>query len=517
MKRELINLIAMIGLVLLCGALVLGGLTAVLFIFPNLNFFGAKSVNERDTQIVYSDPVLTDAFANGKFILDSTGTKIEVKMSKADSDEEGTIVVNESATGIAFNSLNRTLIEWTQTIYNEELYYRIKVLEPSGVVFKNKPTTVHINLPHRATGDSFTHDFVLQNGYSDVNFSFADNTASSTDALKIGSLVVESATSVNIPANSNISVGSITVNANKTKLVCQSPISGDVIVTGESGKQTINTEIGGKVEISGNNNDFSGDSAGDVKFECLNGRLSMNQVDSIYVHTLDAAVNVGSVQGGAEVRTVNGNFNADKIVGGLKFVAGYIDKPVATAVLTVDELSGNVDVKNYGVGSINLSKVNGNVDINSSQTNGDDINVEFADAASNCSVTVLGYDGDINIKGINGIASIEVLNWQNGAGAANVNLHFNHVVGESKIWTGGYVSGHHEWGNVNISLDNTCNNFNLYVYGASSTKAASKYKFNDNKLTNSTEAELVANEVINKSGSVSGAVHVYSKQTVSLF
>ena len=121
MKRELINLIATIGLVLLCGALVLGGLTAVLFIFPNLNFFGAKSVNERDTQIVYRDPVLSDAFANGKFILDSTGTKIEVKMSKADSDEEGTIVVNESATGIAFNSLNRTLIEWTQTIYNKYL------------------------------------------------------------------------------------------------------------------------------------------------------------------------------------------------------------------------------------------------------------------------------------------------------------------------------------------------------------------------------------------------------------
>ena len=57
-------------------------------------------------------------------------------------------------------------------IYNDEVYYRIKILEPSGMVFKDKPTTVTINLPHRAKSDEFLHDFVLENNYSTVNFSF---------------------------------------------------------------------------------------------------------------------------------------------------------------------------------------------------------------------------------------------------------------------------------------------------------------------------------------------------------
>ena len=179
MKREIVGLVSGVGLTLLGGAIVLIILTALLFMFPTLDLFGAKAVKERNTQIVYQDSILDDAFANGKFIIENEGY-----------NGEGTISIYQESTGVAFNSLNRTLIEWTQTLYNDELYYRIKVLEPSGLIFNDEPTTVYINLPHRDPSDSFMHDFVLQAGYSNVNFSFADKTAGQTDALKIGNLVV---------------------------------------------------------------------------------------------------------------------------------------------------------------------------------------------------------------------------------------------------------------------------------------------------------------------------------------
>ncbi len=250
------SFVAIIGLVLLAGAVTLGALTGMLFVFPDMTIFGAKAVNERDTQIIYRDDALTEAFAQGRFILESTGTQIEVKMSNKGYQGEGTIVVNESATGIAFNSLSRTLIQWTETTYNNLPYYRIKVLEPSGVVFNDKPTTVYINLPHRSPNDSFVHDFVLQNQYSNVNFSYVDNSAGSSDALKIRSLVVESAASVNILAAQNASVKTLDIQGNKVKLNCQAKVTSDVIVDGSDGEQIFNTEITGTLKINGKNNKF---------------------------------------------------------------------------------------------------------------------------------------------------------------------------------------------------------------------------------------------------------------------
>ena len=228
MKREVINFVAVIGLVMLGAAVVLGLLTGLLFIFPQVSIFGVRSVNERDTEIVYQDEALVDAFQNGKFILETSGTQVEVKMSSEGYKWQNNIVVHESATGIAFNSLGRTLIEWTQTLYNDELYYRIKVLEPSGMVFNQKPTTVYFNLPHR--DDDFRYDFVLQNHYSHVNFSYLDDNINAADTLKINNLVVESAASVSIPYCLDSSLNSVAINGNNTKFTCKAPVFQNVTV-----------------------------------------------------------------------------------------------------------------------------------------------------------------------------------------------------------------------------------------------------------------------------------------------
>lgn len=538
MKKDLVSFVAVIGLVLLVSAVILGALTGMLFVFPDMTILGAKAVNERDTEIVFCDDDLTAAFAQGRFILESTGAQIEVKMSNEGYVGEGTIVVRESATGIAFNSLSRTLIQWTQTIYNDLPYYKIKVLEPSGVVFNDKPTTVFINLPHRSASDTFVHDFVLQNNYSNVNFSYVDNSVGQSDALKIGDLVVVSAASVNIPSGQNVSLQSVEIVANKTKFVCQAPVSGDVKINGSDGEQVFNADINGSLKITGRNNNFRGDSAGDTEFIGSNGSLSMNEVKSLEVIS-NAKIDVGTVESGVEMSTESGSLNVKNVLaGGVTFSAGRADNPIATASVSGEKIKGAVvvdnygngainfvdvdgaiEINNYGTGAVSLTEVDGDVYVKSSEVGGGNINVSFKNKAENCNVTIRGYDGNINVEGINGSVDIEVRNWENGAGAANITAHFNKVIGTNNvIKAGGYVSGQNDWGNVDLKLNTAdCNSFNLYVYDASSANSAERYGFHKNNMSITKKGEAAkANTIKVSTVLTTGAVHVYCKKSVYL-
>lgn len=522
MKREIINFVAVIGLVLLGGAAALGLVVGVLFIFPEASFFGAKAVNERDTQIVYYDNALYEALENGRLILESTGTQIEVKMSKADYEGERTIVVNEAATGIAFNDLGRTLIEWTQTYYNNELYYRIKVLEPSGMVFNSHPTTVYINLPHRDLDDERQFHFVLQDKYSTVNFSMVD-AGNQGDALKIGNLVVESAAGVTIAPHKNISINNLEIKSNHTEFTCQSAVLGNVTVTGSQNNIVFNAPISGNVTVKGDHNQFRGDQAGNVNYTSKNGGLSMNNVKKLTVDTVAANVSVGVAQSGVVMQTEQGALNVNKITGGgLDFTVATADKPFGTATVNVsNQLTGNVQIRNYGVGSINLNGVNGHVDIHSYQIQAGEINVAFQDQANGCQTKILGYDGNINVRGINGWVNIEIDGRWSKAGAANIKAQFNKVVntqvdGKSNcIWSGGYVSGHDDWGNVEVTLANTCNNFDLFVYGSRSFRYKDQELENSDTNTGSKKGYEIRPSEKSEEGS-SGTLEIHSQNKVQV-
>lgn len=476
-------------------------------------------MNERDTQIVYRDDGLAKAFANGKFILESTGTKIDVKMSNKGYTGDGTITVNESATGIAFNSLGRTLIEWTQTLVGDEVYYRIKVLEPSGMVFNQNPTTVTINLPHSTR----SYDFILQNHYSAVDFSFVDPQSTQADVLRIGRLEVQSAASVNIPASERISLDSVEIKSDNTKFTCQSSVAGNVTVTGSHGVQTFNTSIGGKVTIKGSNNQFRGDVAGNVNFESNNGSLTMNDVQQLTVKTVNAGITVKRVANGATMTTERGNLSIGTIAnGGLNFTAGTVNTRIATASVSVsDELIGNATVNNYGIGSVNLHRVLGNVIVNSSEVGGGDINVNFQNSETQHSVKINGYDGDIDVSGINGATEIIVRGTEYAAGAANIKAQFNKIVGTNRIEAGAYVSGHEDWGNVEVQIGTDCNNFNLYVYWARSAKSSQRFGYTEDNMTIIPHGEEStsnqSNFIVNGNHGGSGELKIYTPTTVYLY
>ncbi|MBS7401145.1 MAG: hypothetical protein KIG16_01365 [Eubacteriales bacterium] len=510
MKKQALNFIAVLGFILLGSAVVLGILTGVLFMFPNVSIFGAKAVNERDTQIVYLDEDLADAFANGKFILESNGTNIEVKVSSASYEGNGTIVVNESATGIAFNSLNRTLIQWTKTLYGEdkELFYRIKILEPSGMVFSNQPTTVYINLPHR--DDNFKYDFILQNKYSPVNFSYVNDTETNTDKLLIDDLIVESAASVTIPYAKDSSVDDVVIaeSVNHTKFSCQAQV-GNVLVKGTNNTLDFGSDqtgITGNVTITGENNRFNGTSANQVKLDAKNGNLHMSgTIGTLEVNTSRVSVDVEEVSGTVKMDTVSGDLDAGSIKGDLTFNAGTADTPNATARLHVGKLAGATKVRNYGVGEISLSGVNGSVDIISKEINGGAINVDMADGASGHKVDVLGYDGNINVTGINGgNVTLEVLGGHDRAAFANIKAQFNKV-GTAKITSGAYLAGHDEIGNIEVSVGDACNNFDVYVFNARFANCAQKYRVAKlNVSKNKEDTTSAKNEITFDAYSVEG-------------
>ncbi len=521
MKREAINLVAVIGLVLLGAAVVLGLLIGVLFIFPNSSILGARAVNERDTQIVYQDEDLTNAFANGKFILESYGTQVEVKMSNAGYEGQNTVVVNESATGIAFNNLSRTLIEWTQTLYDNELYYRIKILEPSGMVFNQNPTTVYINLPYR--DDSFRYNFVLQNHYSAVNFSFVDETVPA-DALLSHNLVIESASNVNFPYHQNNSIDNVSIKGNRTKLTCQSPVLHNVVVSGannvlEFGNSDL-AGINGDLTISGNNNQFHGTKANRVNFTADDGVLNMSKtIAALDVTTVRAAINVRDVTGGVNMETQSGNLQVNSVGSGLNFTAGTASAPSATASINANKVTGAVVVNNYGVGTITLHDVDGNVKVNSYQINGGKIDVSMLRGADVHNIDILGYDGNINVREINGgKVRIGVLGELARAGAANIFAQFNHVGTDCEISTGGYLSGPVEWGNVDVKLADNCNDVNLYVYYARSANSSRKYGYDEINMNiiDAVNSEETPNHIVCGGEGTAGVLKIRSQNKVYL-
>ena len=463
MKLKTANVIAVLGFTLLGVALILAAMIGVLFIFPQISIFGAKSVNERDTEIIYADSALETAFTTGNFILESSTCKFVVRMSTAGYIGEGTIIVHESATGIAFNSLSRTLVEWTSTLVDDVPYLKIKVLEPNGIVFNQKPTIVYLNLNSQAS----LHNFILQNGYSDVSFEFGDQIEDTENQLHIDQLVVKSAAAVTIPSYKTMDINSVKILSNHTNFVCGANVNQDVLVDGYRGTQNFTAPIAGDVKVYGNQNAFRAYNAGNVDYLNENGSLALNDVKRLNVKTSMANITLRSASAGIKMSTVSGSLSASTISdGGLDF------QSTGTGAVTISQaLVGNVQVRHTGKGSTSLSGVAGNVDIESMEIDGGGIYVSYVGQKS-YSTKIRGYDGNINVYNIFGATDIRVRDSgpSGAAGRANSNVTFNRITADDNwLVTGGYV-GYTGIGNITVGLNEGWCSFDLYIYAATQAR-----------------------------------------------
>ncbi len=491
--KGFVSVISFLGFLLLFLALLCGLAAGLLFIFPDMSIMGLKAVNQRDTQIVYKDIDLASAFASGNFIIESQGTDIEIVMQKESQAGEGTIVVNESASGISFNSLSRTLVEWTETVVGNERYFKLKILEPYGMIFRpfNESTKVYINLEH--TTSEF--NFILQTIDSNVRFSYGDVQAVDTTNLNIDTLRVDNALSVTLPAYDTLSLNNFISNDDKINVNCGANVNKNVSITGDDGEYNFD-KIGGDVTVAGNKNVFYAETVGNVSYTNQSGKLSLVEADQVLVKTSGAGVSIKTVNDGLTMTTDTGSLNVTNIeAGGLIFTAND------TANVRVDKLNGSAVVRNSGVGSINLGNVNGYVDIISKESSGGSINVSMISGINN-SVKILGYDGNINVSNISGNVDISVYNpgTAGSAGRANINASFSLITdsADNRIVAGGYANSPSGVASVEVSLITGWNNFDLLLSGATSAY------YNSTKLSNSNNA------IRGEAGGTLGKLYVFT-------
>jgi hypothetical protein len=481
MKMSGRNIIAVLGFTMLGVIVVFGFVLGVMFAFPNMKIGSVTAVDERNTQTIYKGAEITEILTSRNFIVESETAEVRFWMRKegqgaksaedlaADKRPEGSIVVEESATGLSFNSIKRTHIEWTRTAIGGEEYYRIKVLEPKGFIKRKTPAVVYINLwrDSRVPDGTSTapYNIILSNNKSIVRFGGDPVDKDAPEKFNIRNLTVNSAKAVYMPITPIdptdqllTEVENVKINGSGIPVDARCYISGNAEIIGGGNTATF-ASIGGYLSITGNKNAVTVESsvAGDVLWGTIargvpNGSLNIRgSCSNAGIFTTDAAVDIVTVAGsaGAEMRTANGSLRITEITGGgLTFVA------TGTAGVSVGAVAGAVSAQ-MGTGAINLNNVRGNVDIKSDKANAGGVFVSFYPAlTANPGVDIVGYDGAISVSNIRGRTNISVRDWENGTGRANIYAHFKRVDESVSITANtGYINGHETEANITVDLD----------------------------------------------------------------
>jgi hypothetical protein len=531
MKLNHNNIIAFLGFVLL-GLVLLGGIVVgSFFVFPDLKVWGVTGVNERNTQVVYRDAkVIQEIFTSRRLIIESQTADIKLLMGKEHKMAEGTIVVEEDASGLSFNSIDRTHIEWLQELVTENntqvLYYKIIVAEPAGIISKRAPTTVFINLWRDSVAPNGTsvapYDIILRTNSSVVQIGGDDvDPAGDIDlnSFHINTLRIESAGSVTFPVINNpinndfyVDANNIVVTGSGITLNCSGRVNNEVKISGSGGTYNF-TAIRPKANynsnaltVSGANNNVkvTENAGGNVSFTADSGYLKLfKDCGSLAVKTTNANISVNSVKGseGINMETVNGSLTAASVdAGGVIFHAngsagvdigyayGAISIPaIGTGSVRVGKAGSSVNIPKMGIGSVTLGSsdggIYGNVNVVSDLVNAGNVEVRFAKDANAPTANISGFDGNVSLYNISGAVNVSL----RSSGRGNIHAHFLNVSGVSSLTTVGYVNDKNTvstTANITVVIEKNINPFTLNITGSSyawDKRGNGSYIFNDNE------------------------------------
>jgi hypothetical protein len=451
------------------------------------------SVDERNSQTIYKGDEIIEVLTTRNFIIESETVNVNFVMRKESQAGEGTIVVEENATGVSFNSIKRTHVEWTMTSLNGQPYYKIKVLEPKGLVKRATPTIVYINLWRDSrvpVGKSVApYNIILRTGRSVVAFDGDPVDPNNPEMMHINTLQIDNAAGVYLPTTPANPAGEFTVdieniilNGNGITFDGRCLVKDSVKLKGHNGKYTL-AAVDGTVDVSGGNSIISvtgnmgrlgihGDNnvvsvAGNVTeqlgWNAPNGGLTVSgQCGSLNVTTENARMDINSVVGNVYMETISGNLHINEVtVGGLVFTV----KNNGLASINVGRVNGAVGIPEMGLGSVYITNVCGDVFITSDKKNAGPVTVSFdPEIDTNPSVRIIGYDGKITVSNIRGTTDISVRDALPeggkgaGTGLANIDAHFMRVDEDVNITANmGYVNGHKDTANVTVRLNEpTC-------------------------------------------------------------
>lgn len=369
--------------ILLLMVIVLVGL---LFLLPQLNLFGATSVSLADHYTRYDDAGIKAILANRNIIVESSGIDVEIRSRKYGQSAAGTIVVFENASGIAFNSMDRTLIDYLQYVDdNGEVWHKIVILEPQGAV--SLKGHVHIYLYANDEPELLPQEYrqpyniILNTKNSKVDIA----TDPDSTYLRIDNMYINNVSGfVNFPTVERdqpkvVDLGNLTVNSSaRVTFNCRAPIRGSVNINSANGVFNVGDigvkgEGAGNVTIKGDQNAFNtyggtilgniraegkdvrftaGKVFGSVFYQAKIGHMTVEDCARMEAEVVDANVNVvGKIDGGTntdgvpELRftgTGRGWCKVNQVIGvsRVKSEDGDVELRKVAGGVTIDNTSG---------------------------------------------------------------------------------------------------------------------------------------------------------------------------------
>jgi hypothetical protein len=475
------RVITIVGFAAAAVVLVLVIMVGVLFTAPSTSIFGVRSVaTGRQTETTYYArhiPGVRTLLESGKIMIESNYIPVEINVSKARQFDELSIQIWEDSTGLSFNSVQRTRIEWSQVlvpretggVHTAEVYHKIRVIEPSGVIARNAELVINLPAtspclyplhPQPCMECPLPYDFILDTGGSIVTF-----TSDSVEPLNVGNLEIRNAFGHISLSPTHFNVGNVIVDSRAVTLNCRSTIRGDVTIRCDVGRFTFG-DIGGNLVIGGRGNVDGG--ANRIMFAGAN-TIGDNAIDC-------SDINCDEIDCDVRVR-IRGNsviFNSENrgviVDGDVRFYAdngvfsvarsGHIHMETVNAGLTGIAANGMVSSVNYkatgagwvnmahignalnGAAEVRIEAVRGNVNVrgvwlNTFVTNRyGTINVEFAAGPTGITPSLVGmptltvetYDGRVDARNVVGVTDIFVL----ANGMARVDARFRQVLGAER-------------------------------------------------------------------------------------
>lgn len=508
------QVIVYVGFLLGIVVLSVGIMLFILFMAPNSSFMGVTSVTARQVYTTYTAeeiPAVADVLSHRNIIIESDYIDVEVRVRKAGQQDAGSIQVWENSTGLSFNSIKRTHVEWSQVIVEREcegencenymrtgvrcttdfhgvVYYLIKIVEPQGIVKRDGYVFINMFPTEDNTGEQLPFNFILNTRKSDVVFASDEDSILLRNPLKVDKLEIRNASGViSLPAPSPefnpdaeenmfyVDVGDVFVDTQTVKLKCLSPVRNNVWIKcnagqfafGKVGKDfhiegnvnavTINN-IGGNVKIVGKQVGFTqkyGVIDGDINFQAPNGYLSVEKSGAIYMRTANAYLAVqGMITSLDYESTKIGYVNVAQV--------GDEDSWMTDANTLVETVTGSISIFEIWVDT-SVKSTYGAIRIDFSKDIPLKTGVEPA-------LAVKTYDGTVTAGNICGLVDINV----RANGNANVFADFRQVTGAGRIFYEGSTNPNRGKGDMtvtfivdiaycNINIDRTSNATNSTV------------------------------------------------------
>jgi hypothetical protein len=434
-------------------------------------------------------PGIRDLLFSRNIMIESSYIPIEIHVSKYDGFSQLSVEVWEDSTGLSFNSVYRTHIEWGQVLVprfgengeliEREMFFKLRVVEPSGIVRRGTgdewAMVIHLPSTDGSSANQQGYNFILNTGRSNVKFTGDDDYYVRTNPLNVGNLEITNASGeITLPAPGTVAnpafhveVNNVVVDSRSVTLDHKSPVSGNVLIMSDLGNFTFG-DIGGDLWVEGrevaargvNRVTIVGETGveGDVVLRGTN--IVFNQSHRLggvaLEGELDFDAQLGSVtvsnSGHIKMRTTSASLTGSPggIIQSIDLVSEG-DSTVNVHQLGKRESLGTDDdafIRNVR-GTISIRRVWVHVDVESRYSA---ITVAFDTGIPVASphvpsLTIKTYDGAIVASNIVGEIDIRVT----ADGRGTVDAHFRQIKA-GDIWYDGSTRRGRDSGNVDVRL-----------------------------------------------------------------